>query len=78
MISTRNMYYGDPEKFDLQKMRADAHRYSVGDKHNDPQNVIVHHHVKESRCELEIKGIEPIQKHETFTAAKEKGQDGEV
>lgn len=51
MIPTRHMYYHDAEKFDLQKMRADAHRMSVGDSVNKPREVLIHHHKVEQKCE---------------------------
>jgi len=44
------MYFHDAQKYDLQKMRADAHRHSIGDNHNNPQEVLIHHHKKEVPC----------------------------
>lgn len=49
-MSKRDIYYHNPEKFDLQKMRADAHRMSVGDTLNKPREVLIHHHMREESC----------------------------
>lgn len=50
MKNLRNMYYGDPAKFDLSKMKADAYRFSQGDQHNEPRDVVIHHHAYEVPC----------------------------
>lgn len=63
--TVRNMYYHDPEKFDLQKMRDEAYKRAQGDKFNKPEVVVLHHHAKESRCGLLHVDV-PEQKHEEF------------
>jgi len=67
-LTTRNMYYGDPEKFDLAKMRADAYRYSRGDQFNEPQTVIIHYHNHEKPCSFEANADSTKDKHEVFAA----------
>ena len=60
------MYYGDPAKFDLAKMRVDAHRISRGDQHNEPADVVIHYHSHEVPCNYpEVKNGH---KHEYYAA----------
>jgi hypothetical protein len=65
-ISESHMYWGDPEKFDLAKMRADAGRASRGDISNEPRAVTIHKHLHGESC----KGKD----HEHF-APVEKGEN---
>ncbi len=64
MVTTRNMYWSNPEKFDLAKMRADAHKASRGDQFNKPQDVIIHYHSHEAPCVA----TDYDDKHEYFPA----------
>jgi hypothetical protein len=65
-MRTRNMYWSDPAKFDLAKMRADAYKTSRGDQFNEPQDVIIHHHHLEVPCKYPE--IKDELKHEYFAA----------
>lgn len=63
-MEQRNMYYADPEKFDLSKMRAEAGRISRGDQFNEPRTVVIHYHSHEKPCVA----TNYEDKHETFAA----------
>lgn len=59
----RHMYYHDPGKLDLSKMRADAYRSSVGDAISPPVDVTIHFHEHGMKCDGK--------QHEEFKAQKE-------
>ena len=63
MTKTRNMYYSDPSKFDLSKMRADATRSSIGDAISPARDVVIHFHEHGQKC--------TDKKHEEFKAQKD-------
>lgn len=48
----RHMYFFDPKKVDLDKLRADAHRLTtVRDRFNpELPEVTIHHHDREDSC----------------------------
>jgi hypothetical protein len=49
-VSDKHMFWGDPAKFDLAKMRADATRAARGDATNKPRTVTIHMHAYGERC----------------------------
>jgi hypothetical protein len=65
-VITKNMYYSDPQKFDLSKMRGEAVRASLGDQHNEPRNAVIHYHSYEVPCNYPDK---PAETEHEFTAA---------
>lgn len=47
---TYNLYYYDPQRIDLSKLRADAIRRATGDERNAPEPVLIHHHDHDYPC----------------------------
>jgi len=64
-VKVRNVYYADPAKFDLSKMRTEAALRAKGDQLNEPMTTIIHFHNAEGLCKG-TGGTE--QQHETFAA----------
>jgi hypothetical protein len=63
--ATRNVYYTDPAKFDLAKMRAEAALRARGDQLHEPATTIIHFHAAEGFCKG-TGGTE--QQHEMYPA----------
>ena len=66
-MAERHMYYSDPEKFDLSKMRTDAYKVAQGDQFNQPQTVTIHYHAHEVPCKYP-EGPHPAVEHEVYAA----------
>lgn len=43
-MKTVHMYYYDPKRLDLHKLREQAEEISKGDSRNAPRPVVIHHH----------------------------------
>lgn len=68
-MTTTNLFYYDPKRIDLSKLRAQATLICVGDSRNGPEDAIIHFHDHDDPCtgirHERYKAREPLDEKDT-------------